>query len=94
MHDLEVAPDTRLGAVAGATTIRVSCHHHQGVDRVGADLVASAWAADGLVEALETADDSWLVAVQWHPEDTAATDPTQQALFDALVGQAVHAGVR
>jgi putative glutamine amidotransferase len=25
------------------------------------------------------------VAVQWHPEDTAAEDPSQQGLFDALV---------
>jgi putative glutamine amidotransferase len=27
----------------------------------------------------------WLVAVQWHPEITAASDPAQQRLFDALV---------
>jgi gamma-glutamyl-gamma-aminobutyrate hydrolase PuuD len=25
------------------------------------------------------------VAAQWHPEFTAATDPTQQSLFDVLV---------
>ena len=30
---------------------------------------------------------SSLLAVQWHPEDTAATDPAQQRLFDALVAQ-------
>jgi putative glutamine amidotransferase len=27
----------------------------------------------------------WVVGVQWHPEETAATDPSQQALFDTLV---------
>ena len=27
----------------------------------------------------------WLLAVQWHPEDTAGDDPAQQRLFDALV---------
>jgi gamma-glutamyl-gamma-aminobutyrate hydrolase PuuD len=26
--------------------------------------------------------------VQWHPEDTAADDASQQALFDALVAAA------
>jgi len=26
--------------------------------------------------------------VQWHPEDTAADDPANQGLFDALVAQA------
>ena len=29
-----------------------------------------------------------MVGVQWHPEDTAATDPAQQGLFDALVERA------
>ena len=34
-----------------------------------ADLVATAWAADGLVEALEDPRaDRFVVAVQWHPE--------------------------
>jgi gamma-glutamyl-gamma-aminobutyrate hydrolase PuuD len=30
----------------------------------------------------------WLLAVQWHPEDTAAGDPAQQRLFGALVSAA------
>jgi gamma-glutamyl-gamma-aminobutyrate hydrolase PuuD len=29
-----------------------------------------------------------VIGVQWHPEVTAATDPRQQALFDALVRRA------
>ncbi|MBA3653076.1 MAG: gamma-glutamyl-gamma-aminobutyrate hydrolase family protein [Actinobacteria bacterium] len=94
VHDIGVSPGARLAAAEGITSMRVSCHHHQGVDRVGAGLVATAWADDGLVEALEYDGDAWVVAVQWHPEDTAATDPAQQGLFDALVGAAVQAGVR
>ncbi len=27
----------------------------------------------------------WLIAVQWHPELSAAADPLQQKLFDAIV---------
>ncbi|MFI2348072.1 hypothetical protein ACH492_13690 [Streptomyces sp. NPDC019443] len=30
----------------------------------------------------------WLVTVQWHPEDIAATDATSRALFEALIGEA------
>jgi GrpB-like predicted nucleotidyltransferase (UPF0157 family) len=33
----------------------------------------------------EDVDATWMVGVQWHPEDTAANDPAQQSLFDALV---------
>ena len=45
------------------------------------------WAADGVIEAVEH-EEVWLLAVQWHPEDTAAGDAVQQRLFDALVTQA------
>ena len=44
-----------------------------------------AWAPDGTIEATEHESHPWLAIVQWHPELTAASDPTQQALFDGLV---------
>jgi len=37
---------------------------------------------------LESPGHAWLIAVQWHPEVTAAHDQSQQALFDALVAKA------
>ena len=46
-----------------------------------------AWSEDGLVEAVERPD-GWLVAVQWHPEETASEDPAQQGLFDAFIERA------
>jgi putative glutamine amidotransferase len=33
-----------------------------------------------------------MVGVQWHPEETAAEDPHQQALFDALITDARSTG--
>ena len=55
---------------------------------VGDGLVATGWSDDGLVEALETPPGhGWVLAVQWHPEMTAADDPAQQALFDAFAAQ-------
>jgi len=86
-HEVNIGPGSALAAACGAEVVRASCHHHQGIERVGDGLLATAWAADGLVEALELADpgDRWLVSVQWHPEDTAAADPANQGLFDTLV---------
>lgn len=43
--------------------------------------------ADGV---LLPAGDGWFLAVQWHPEDTAAGDPAQQRLFGALVSAAAR----
>lgn len=85
VHDVMVEAGTRTAAALGTTRARCSCHHHQAVARVGEGLRVAARAPDGLIEALETRADPWVVAVQWHPEDTAAVDPAQQRVFDALV---------
>ena len=83
MHPVTVEPSSRL---AGLTTPRPVGHsvHHQSVDRLGAGLAVTARADDGTIEGIERPD-AWLVAVQWHPEDTAADDPAQQSLFDGFV---------
>ena len=67
--------------------LRCLSAHHQGVAEVGEGLLPVGWSEDGLVEALER-EQGWMVAVQWHPEETAEDDPAQQALFEALVAQA------
>jgi len=87
-HDVRVQDGSRLAGALGVTAAPVSSHHHQTVDRVGDGLVPTAWADDGVVEGLELDDpDTWVVSAQWHPEDTAARDATQQRLFDAFVGR-------
>lgn len=89
VHDVKVAGGSRLEAVCGPVVRDCVSHHHQGVERVGDGLAATAWTDDGLVEALEPDDGpGFFVAVQWHPEMTAAADLHQQALFDALVAAA------
>src|SRR5207247_2210826 len=81
------AEGTRLAEASGSAALRCWSAHHQGVNEVGEGLAPVGWSDDGLVEALER-DRGWMLAVQWHPERTAADDPTQQALFDALVAEA------
>lgn len=89
LHEVEVVPRTRLSKALGATKVRVASFHHQGLDQVASDLKVVATSADGLVEGLEHRDTAqWLIGVQWHPEDTATTDPHQQSLYDALVERA------
>ena len=59
--------------------------HHQAIHDVAAPLRVVARAADDVIEAVELSEHPWLVAVQWHPELTAAEDEHQQRLFDALI---------
>jgi len=89
VHDVKVASGSALETVCGNEVRNCVSHHHQGVDRVGEGLVPVAWSDDGLIEALERdGGEGFFVAVQWHPEMSAGTDPVQQALFDALVSSA------
>ena len=72
--------------VMGSPSTSGRCHHHQAVDVVAPGLVVTGTTDDGGVEVLELDEPtSWMVAVQWHPEETAATHAPSQALFDGLV---------
>lgn len=61
--------------------------HHQALKDVATDLVVTARAPDGVIEAVEHRICGWVVGVQWHPEDDAGESQTQQSLFDAFVAQ-------
>jgi putative glutamine amidotransferase len=87
LHEVSVDPGTRLRQVVGQDRIPVSSYHHQAVDRIGAGLRVVARADDGCVEALEH-DSADVLAVQWHPEDTADRFPTDHALFADLAERA------
>jgi putative glutamine amidotransferase len=92
-HPVQVAPATRLAGILGRTDltdhlpVTVPTHHHQAIDRLGAGLTATAWTADGTIEAAELAParHPFAVAVQWHPE--VGED---RALFRALVAAAAR----
>lgn len=85
VHEIKVEDDALLSGLTGATPT-ISCYHHQSLGRLGDGLRAVAVAQDGVVEAVELVDaNGWYLGIQWHPEDTAATDPQQAAVFRALV---------
>jgi putative glutamine amidotransferase len=90
--ELTLRPGTAVHGVLGQDAVTISCYHHQAVDRIGGGLRPTASSEDGVVEAIELAEpgDGWFLAVQWHPEDTAADDPAQQRLFGALVSAAAR----
>jgi putative glutamine amidotransferase len=66
-HDVKVAPGSRLAGIVG-DRLEVATYHHQAVAAVTGPLVASGWADDGTLEAVERDDGAWTLGVQWHPE--------------------------
>jgi putative glutamine amidotransferase len=85
MHGVHMESGTRLAGAMGTGDFRVNSWHHQAIDRVGDGLAISAHSEDGLVEGLERTDKPFAVAVQWHPEEMAPSDPVQRKLFRAFI---------
>ncbi|MDH7489573.1 MAG: gamma-glutamyl-gamma-aminobutyrate hydrolase family protein [Anaerolineae bacterium] len=89
-HAVAIAPDSRLAAIVGQTAeslaaVPVNSLHHQSVKAVGTGLQVVAQAPDGIVEAVEATGEAWVLAVQWHPEELAASRADMAALFRAFV---------
>jgi putative glutamine amidotransferase len=78
-HDVKVAPGSRLARIVG-DRLEVATYHHQGVAAVAGPLMASGWADDGTIEAVERDDGPWTLGVQWHPEVIGG-----ELLFEAFV---------
>ncbi len=71
--------------MAGADRLRVNSLHSQGIDRLAPGLAVEARAPDGLIEAFRVQGaPRFAVAVQWHPEWQAITNPFSKALFAAF----------
>ncbi|MGV9558611.1 gamma-glutamyl-gamma-aminobutyrate hydrolase family protein [Streptomyces sp. NPDC003401] len=70
-HVLELRAGSRVAAVLGDDDPpKTACHHHQAVDRIGTGLTPTAWAPDGVVEAVEAVDHPFAVGVQWEAGQT------------------------
>ncbi|WP_370411219.1 gamma-glutamyl-gamma-aminobutyrate hydrolase family protein [Streptomyces fradiae] len=66
-HPVSPVPGTRYAATVPERA-EVPTYHHQCVDVLGKNLLASAHADDGTVEAIELPSPAWALGVQWHPE--------------------------
>jgi len=84
-HDVQIAENTKLAEIYGSGAVKVNSMHHQGIRRLGSNLLASAVAPDGLVEGIESTDGFYLVAVQWHPEVLVDNCPRTQRLFESFI---------
>ena len=63
-----IAEEGSLMAELFGRRFAVNSFHHQAVASPGSHFRVTAWAADGVVEAVESTDFRFAVGVQWHPE--------------------------
>lgn len=86
-HQIKCSADTKLLEIVQNEYIMVNSTHHQAVGKVGNGMVASAYAADGIIEAIEHAEHVFCLGVQWHPEYMYTEHDI--AIFRAFVQAAV-----
>ena len=84
-HTLRLTPGGHFATLLGADEVRVNSLHGQGLLREGARITVEGWAEDATPEALRVADaPGFALAVQWHAEYAADTDPVNRRLFEAF----------
>ena len=89
VHEVNLQSDSLSAKIMRSNLVSTYSGHHQAIKELAPDLHVSALAPDGIIEGIEHTTLPWMLGVQWHPEITAASDPTQQKLFDALVQEAI-----
>jgi putative glutamine amidotransferase len=84
-HEVTLEPGGVLRSLATGDRIRVNSLHSQGIERLGEGLAVEARAPDGVVEAFRVRTAArFALAVQWHPEWQAMSNPFSRALFAAF----------
>lgn len=84
-HEVEVYVNTHLYNMVKKAKLFVNTKHHQSIDDLGDGLVISAKAIDGVIEGIEDPNQSFLAAVQWHPEMMSGQDELQRMIFEGFI---------
>ena len=84
-HGVALEPGSVLARAFGEEHIRTNSYHHQAVDQLGQGLRVIGRSADGVTEAVQNTDGSFVLGVQWHPEMSFQAQHEQLAPFAAFM---------
>ena len=85
---MTIQEGSKLAEILGVQDAFVNSMHHQGILEIGHGLSVAAFGEDGLVEAVEAPNLSFLIGVQWHPEFFASEGSSMAPLLKRLVQEA------
>ena len=88
VHIVDIKEGSLLNKITGLDAVPVNSRHHQAVKVLGRNLQATAFAPDGLIEAIESTNGYPLLGVQWHPESLEDRLMPQRNIFDWLISEA------
>lgn len=88
-HFVRIIRDSKLGEMLDSDRLATNSMHHQGVKELSPMLKPAAYGPDGLVEAIEMPNRTFMMGVQWHPEYFARKN--MKCIFSALINEAASA---
>ncbi|MFW6280762.1 MAG: gamma-glutamyl-gamma-aminobutyrate hydrolase family protein [Halanaerobium sp.] len=83
-HKVNILKGSRLNKILGANHLNVN-FHHQAIKDIAENLNIAARSECGIIEALENKADTFLIGVQWHPEDLIKNYSCFNNLFAELI---------
>lgn len=85
-HFVEIMDGTKLSDIVQLEKFKVNSFHHQAVRKIPTDFKVSAIASDGIIEAFESLNHKFVMALQWHPECLLSqNDHASTAIFEAFI---------
>lgn len=85
IHDVTIVKDSPLHKCLNTDRLSVNSCHHQAVKELAPGLEPMAFSPDGLIEAAFMRSQTFLWAVQWHPEFSFRTDTYSKMIFDSFI---------
>jgi putative glutamine amidotransferase len=86
-HAVHIEPKTILSSIYAERQVTVPTSHHQAIKALGRGLRPTAYADDGIIEAVEFEGRPFTIGVQWHPERDFEGN---RALFETFVKHAAQ----
>ena len=85
-HFVQMVKGSLLESITACNQIKVNSFHHQAVKDVPEPLIISGVASDGIIEAIESTGHTFVLGVEWHPEELSeAGDVVSLRLFDRFI---------
>ncbi|MCF4099208.1 gamma-glutamyl-gamma-aminobutyrate hydrolase family protein [Maritalea mediterranea] len=90
-HPIDIVPDTKLAAITSLESLDVNSFHREALVWCPDEVVISARAPDGIIEAIELRDYKFAIGLQWHQEKFQAEIHPGNAIFDAFIAACTRA---
>ncbi len=88
-HTVKIKKDSLLYKLFGTETLPVNSFHHQAIKDVAPGFRVTAYAGDGVLEAMESTEYKSMLGVQWHPECfILQDDECMMPIFNWFIGEA------